>query len=197
MKKILLSPITFLIWITNNLPEFCLILVIAVSILPFIFTGWHGEKFYTAMGGYWSFWSVITYYIKYKKVVSETKFYSILGIITLLLGCASIYFINTKYSGDHYTSFELFWTTYFGAMMGMISGVFIASFIAEERDKRKLEKMKSVINKSNIPNLDKCEFCLSEKDVLLVRASKYNGLKHDMALCIYCKRNIKEISSVS
>lgn len=149
MKKL----ISILIWISSNCAEIVLAVVFAISVMPF-FVNNHGHNYYTFLGGWLSFCSTLFFRFQKKKSSKESAPYSIMGIIILALGVTSVFLIGSKKGNDPYTNFDLFITTYLGAMSGMI----IATFLNDLLDSSKKEKE---LLKQQVQNLNKTKVKLN------------------------------------
>ena len=119
VAEILLSPVTLIVWISNNVAEVLLLSVLVLSIYPFIWAD-KGDATLTIGGGFFSFCSVA--FVFFEKREKPSLLYQILGLIILLIGASAFYFLRGLYMEDIYTPFQLFITTHFGAMLGIIFG---------------------------------------------------------------------------
>lgn len=127
----------FIISIIKNSTNICLVFVVLVSLFPFI-SDTHGHNYYTFIGLFFTFVSTIFVRWHIKDGIKESAFYHILSIIIMALGVTSLFFLSSKKEVSEYTDFELFMTTYFGALLGLLGGTFINDLL----DKEKKEKQK-------------------------------------------------------
>jgi len=124
VAEILLSPVTLLAWISNNVAEVLLLSVLVLSIYPFIWDD-KGDAALTIGGGFFAFCSVA--FVFFEKREKPSLLYQILALIILVIGASAFYFLRGLHMEDIYTPFQLFITTHFGAMLGMILGGYLFS----------------------------------------------------------------------
>lgn len=127
----------FIIWLIKNSTSLCLVLVVLTSIHPFVSSN-RGHNYYTALGIFFTFVSTIFARWHVKDGIKESTFYNILSIVIMALGVTAIFFISGKKETTPYTDFELFITTYFGALLGLVFGTLANDLINGERKEREL-----------------------------------------------------------
>lgn len=127
------------IWFIKNTTSICLVFVVLTSVHPFVSDN-HSHNYYTFIGIFFTFISTIFARWHVKDGIKETNFYNILCIIIMLLGVVSIFVISGKLEKSAYTDFELFMTTYFGALIGLVFGTFFNDMINGEKNERELKK---------------------------------------------------------
>jgi hypothetical protein len=149
-EKILMSPINALVWTSHNPAETILISVFIFSTFPFL--GIHIGSI-GFLGGLLGFFGMISqkYIFKYEKT---TDSFNIIGIILLIIGVISIFFVGDKKTGDSWSNTELSLNIYFGTFFGMMLSVMIISFNDDrmkekERIKEEEERIE-VIRRINI-----------------------------------------------
>ena len=136
----------FVVWFNKNVTNICLVFVILLSLHPFI-TNNHGHNYYIFMGIFFTFIDSIFVRWHIKDGIKESKFYYILSIIIMVLGITSLFFISGKKEASEYSDWDLFMTTYFGALLGLLGGTFVNDLLNSEKKERELKKQ--MLNKIN------------------------------------------------
>ncbi len=120
-------------WINNNCDSMCFITTIVVSFLPW-FISESACGFYAGVGGFSSALSMIFLMWYQNDGRPESKLYSILGIVVMILGVLSMMIITSLQPKENPEPIVNFLYTYFGALMGMIIGAAVIGTIASKTD---------------------------------------------------------------
>lgn len=137
-------------WFNKHVTEICLVFVFLTSVHP-LYTCNHGHNYYTFIGLLLTFMSTIFTRWHVKDGIKESNFYNILCITIMALGVVSVFIISGKLEKSQYSDFELFMTTYFGALLGLVSGTFINDLLNNNKKEKELIKQQvQNLNKSKV-----------------------------------------------
>ena len=131
IEKVLINTLSSL---SRHCGEICLLLVFALSLRPFIWNN-HGAFFQGAVGLYFSFFSGLFFALNKRDGKELHRGVHLAIIFFLTIGLLASFVLLSEKHIDPLSSFELFLSTYCGAMIGLVIGAVVWEDILLNRKK--------------------------------------------------------------